>query len=61
MVPTSYEGSDDNEEVAMVPEINQNSSNNYNGISDSKTNDNAKENVFDKDFDNEFEATPKPQ
>ena len=54
----SYEGSDDEEEIEMVNVISNNS-NNYNVVSNSKSDDEEEKNLFDKNFDTEVEATPK--
>ena len=57
----SYEGLDDEEELKMVPAVNQNN-NNYKVVSNSKSESDDKEveeNVFDNDIDEKEEATPK--
>ena len=55
-----YEGSDnDDDKAKTVSEINQNNHNNYNVVSNSKSDDKAKGNLFDKDTNEEVEATPK--
>ena len=56
----TYEGSDDEEELERVSVVNQNI-NNYNEVSDSKSESDNKseENLFDVDIDKEVEATPK--
>ena len=59
MVPTSYDGLDDDDKVKMVSESNQNNNNNYNEVSDFKSDDKAKENIFGEDANDEVKATPK--
>ena len=54
MVPTSYEGLDNDEELKMIHVINQNNNNNY---TESKTDN--EENLFDEDVNEEEEAAPK--
>ena len=53
MVPTSYDDDDDDdeEEVKMAPENNQNNNHYDNVVSNSESDD--KENIFDKDVNNE--------
>ena len=60
----SYDGSDDEEELQMVPIVSENN-NNSNVVSDSDSDDdnnnnNDNEKVFDEDIDDEIKATPKP-
>ena len=61
---TSYEGSDDNEELKIVPVDNKN--NNVNIVSNSDSNSsnkdfkNIEENLFDKDINKKVKLTPKP-
>ena len=60
---TSYEGSDDEEELKIVPVDNKN--NNINVVSDSRTDtndndfENNEENFFDEDIDDQVIASPK--
>ena len=57
---TRYEGSDDEEELKMVPVVNQ-SNNNYNIFSYSKieSDDESEQKLFDVDIDEEVEVTSK--
>ena len=48
MAPTSYEGSDDDDKIRVVSKISQNNNYYYNVVSDSKSDNEAKENIFDK-------------
>ena len=60
LVTKSYEGLCDEEELELVPIINNNdNSNNYNLVNDSKSDDVVKESLFDKDFDVEVLENPK--
>ena len=61
LVPTSYEGLDDDDEVKIDSEINQNNSNYYYYcvVNDSKSDGKAKRNLFDKYIHDEVEAAPK--
>ena len=56
MVTMIYEGLDDEKELEMVSIVNQNKI-----VSDSNcdSDDENDENIFDKDIDEELEATPK--
>ena len=59
LVTISYEGSDDDEELKVVPFVDNN--NNVNKVSDSDSDDdieNDNENFFDEDIHDEAEATP---
>ena len=57
MVPKSYKGSDDDEDVEKSPK-NNGDNNNYNIVSDSGSDEEAKKNLFE-DIDDENKATPK--
>ena len=60
LFPISYEGSEeDDDDVKMVPVINQNNSNDFKVVSDSKSNDKANKNLFNKDVNDEVDAVPK--
>ena len=59
MVLMSYEGSDDKEELKMLPVINQNNNNYYDIVSDSNGDNELEENFFDEEINDEFEATTK--
>ena len=59
VVPKSYEGSDNDEELETVPVINKNDNNNYNVVSDSKSKSNDEESLFDEEVDKEMETIPK--
>ena len=59
LVPISYVGLDDDDDDEMVPVINQNKSINYNVVSDAESDVKVNENLFNKDIDDENEATPK--
>ena len=50
---------DDNDDVKMVTIINQNNNNSYNVVSICKIDDKANKNLFDKDVNDQVEATPK--
>ena len=60
LVTKDYEGSDDEEELETLQIINDNNNSyiviDFNGNTDIK---NGNKNCFDKDIDNEVEATPK--
>ena len=61
LVTTSYKESDDEEELEMVPVVDQNDNNN--GVSNSESEigkEKAEENVFDEDVDKKVEANPRP-
>ena len=60
LVTMSYVGLDDEEELKTVSVINKHN-NNYNVVSDSKSESNykKKENLFDEDIDNKVKVTPK--
>ena len=58
LVTISYEGLDDEEELEMVTIISENK-NDYNVVSDSKSDDKSEENFFDEDINKEVEATCK--
>ena len=59
MVPTSYEELADDEELEMVPVINQNNSDCFNIVSDSESKSNDDENLLDEDIVDEVEMTPR--
>ena len=59
MVPMTYKGLDNEEELKMVP-VTSHNNNNYNYVvSHSEGNDVVNENLFDKDVDDEVEASSK--
>ena len=53
MVPTTYEESDNDEELKTVAVIDQNNNNDYNVISDSGSNDEVNKKLFDDDVNDE--------
>ena len=59
MVPTSYEGSDNDDKVEMVHEINQNNNNYYYAVHDYENSDKVKENLIDENIDDEVDKNPK--
>ena len=59
MIPTSYEGLNDDEEIKMVSVVSQNN-NYYYVVSDSNSNDEVEEHFFDKEINNEVKASHKP-
>ena len=59
MVPTTYKVSEGDEELIMVPVLNQNNNKTYNIINNFKSNNEIEENVFDEEMNNEVKATPK--
>ena len=60
MVPTSYERSNDHEELEAVPVHNQNNNNNNNNnvVSDSKFKSDNKENLFDENVKKRWNQSP---
>ena len=57
MVTTSYDESNDEQELETIPVINNNNINDCNVVSDLKSNDELDKNLFDEDFDMEVKAT----
>ena len=58
MVPTGYEGLDDDDEVETVPTNNNDDNICYNIVSGSKSNEEAKENLFEE-INDKIKVTPK--
>ena len=54
----SYKGLDDEEELEMVPVINQNNYNKYDVGHDSESKKDDEENLLNEDVNKEFKATP---
>ena len=59
MVPTSNEGSDNDDKVEMVHEINQNNNYYYYAVHDYENSDKVKENLIDENIDDEVDKNPK--
>ena len=54
LIPTSYEELDDDEKIETVLTNKQNSDNNYNVVSDSKSYDKAKESSFEEQLNDKL-------
>ena len=59
LVTTSYEGSDDEEELEAVSIINQNNNNAVSASHSESDEEQSEENCFNDDIDKEVKATPK--
>ena len=52
----TYEWKEDEEKLEMVPAVHQNNNNNNNVVSDSQSDKEDKENLFNEDHDKEVKA-----
>ena len=58
LIPTSYDGLEDNEEVKMVSKYNE-SNNNYYKVGYYKSDEEAKDIFFEEQVDDKIKVTPK--
>ena len=59
LLPMSYERLDDEEEVKMISAYNENNNNYYNVITNSESNDEVEENLFEGQVEDKIKVTPK--